>query len=236
MGAVANLRIAEIFTSIQGEGKWVGVPSTFVRISGCNLRCGWCDTPYASWSPEGPVMELDQVVAEVPRSIRHVVVTGGEPMVFDGVVELCARLKALGHVITVETAGTLFREVACDLISISPKLSNSAPDDPHWRERHEAIRLDLSPLTKLVERYSPDVQLKFVVNPEHDLEGQVGEIFAVRARVPEVESASILLMAEGIDEGTLSRRERLLVPICLAHGFRLTPRYHVTLFGNTRGT
>lgn len=72
-----TLRIAEIFTSVQGEGQWMGVPSVFVRISGCNLRCVWCDTPYASWSPEGPVREVFSIVEEVlATGTNHVVVTG----------------------------------------------------------------------------------------------------------------------------------------------------------------
>ena len=85
------LRISEIFTSVQGEGMWVGIPSTFIRVSGCNLRCVWCDTPYASWSPEGPTLNLNEILVEVKsRPARHVVVTGGEPMIFSAVAELSA--------------------------------------------------------------------------------------------------------------------------------------------------
>jgi 7-carboxy-7-deazaguanine synthase len=74
--------ISEIFYSVQGEGSLVGVPSVFVRTSGCNLRCGWCDTPYASWKPEGVEMSVEEILAEVAKHpTRYVVVTGGEPMV-----------------------------------------------------------------------------------------------------------------------------------------------------------
>src|ERR1022692_2538307 len=59
------LKIAELFYSIQGEGSLVGVPSVFIRTSGCNLRCAWCDTPYTSWRPEGAEMPLDQIVEQV---------------------------------------------------------------------------------------------------------------------------------------------------------------------------
>src|SRR5215469_9962101 len=76
------LKIAEIFYSLQGEGSLVGVPSVFVRTSGCNLRCVWCDTPYTSWHPEGEERTLPSIVAEVEQyPARHVVVTGGEPMI-----------------------------------------------------------------------------------------------------------------------------------------------------------
>src|ERR1700704_5838800 len=102
------MKVSEIFYSIQGEGMLTGVPSVFVRTSGCNLRCVWCDTPYTSWTPEGPEMAIEEIAKEVARypATAHVVITGGEPMLFPSVVELAARLKAAGHHITIETAGT----------------------------------------------------------------------------------------------------------------------------------
>ena len=100
--------ISEIFYSVQGEGELTGVPSVFIRTSGCNLRCRWCDTPYASWNPEGTEMSIDQILAEVEKHpAAHVVLTGGEPMVARGIHELAARLRAVGKHITIETAGTI---------------------------------------------------------------------------------------------------------------------------------
>lgn len=228
-----GLRIAEIFTSVQGEGIWAGTPSTFVRVSGCNLRCSWCDTPYASWNPEGEVLTVDAIVSEVlERGVEHVVLTGGEPMLFDPIVDLSERLRELGHTITVETAGTVYRETACDLMSISPKLANSTPDGD-WRERHERTRLDLAPLAQLLSSY--ECQLKFVVNPDKDL-SDLQEIDAILAKLPRIGPERILLMAEGTDSAILHARERLLVPIVLQRGWRLSPRLHIDLFGNTRGT
>lgn len=169
-----RLRIAEIFTSIQGEGIWAGVPSTFVRVSGCNLRCHWCDTPYASFQPEGPNLDLNEILGRVEQAgAAHVVLTGGEPMLFDPIEVLAANLKASGHTITIETAGTVFRNLPCDLMSISPKLANSTPTEaqaPGWPERHESTRLNREPLRKLVEAY--DCQLKFVVSPEIEKNGR----------------------------------------------------------------
>src|SRR3569833_1893609 len=113
------LKIAELFYSIQGEGSLVGVPSFFIRTTGCNLRCSWCDTPYTSWQPEGVEMSLDRMLEEVrAHPMRPGVVTGGEPMIAPDSVPLCERLREAGLHITVETAGTVFHPVACDLMSI----------------------------------------------------------------------------------------------------------------------
>jgi len=229
-----KLRIAETFVSVQGEGAWVGVPSVFIRVSGCNLRCVWCDTPYASWSPEGPTRFISDLVDEVARSgVRHVVLTGGEPMLFDPIETLASSLKANGHVITIETAGTVFRELPCDLMSISPKLANSTPHaDAAWSVRHETTRLNVPVLQRLIERYP--YQLKFVVNP--DKGDDLGEIEALLVQLSGVEPGRVLLMPEGTDGDTLHRRARLLVEPCVRRNWRLTPRMHVDLFGNTRGT
>ena len=234
MGNVEQLRIAEIFRSVQGEGIWTGIPSTFVRISGCNLRCRWCDTPYASWSPEGPIRSLDDIIAEVESmAVNHVVLTGGEPMLFDPIVALTQRLKELGHTITIETAGTIYRELACDLISISPKLSNSTPDkESGWAERHERDRWQPDVVKRLIQTYP--YQLKFVVNPETGTD--LAEIDQLLAMIGPVESHRILLMPEGTDSSTLHSRARLLVDEVIRRDWRLAHRLHIDLFGNTKGT
>src|SRR5688572_246977 len=112
------MKIAELFYSIQGEGKLTGVPSVFVRASGCNLRCTWCDTPYASWSPEGENLEIDAIVRQVRTyPSKHVVLTGGEPMIMPDIVQLCAALKPDYHV-TIETAATVYEPALLDLASL----------------------------------------------------------------------------------------------------------------------
>ena len=162
------MKIAEVFYSVQGEGKLVGVPSVFIRTSGCNLRCAWCDTPYTSWNPEGEQRDIESLVEQAAGfHARHVVVTGGEPMIAPGVVTLTQSLRARGMHVTVETAGTVFAPVACDLMSISPKLANSTPDDPRWAPIHERTRLQPDVLRKLIETYP--FQLKFVVASPDDL-------------------------------------------------------------------
>src|SRR5215217_4171713 len=138
--------ISEIFYSLQGEGELTGVPSVFVRTSGCNLRCAWCDTPYASWNPEGENRTVDQIIAEIDThvSARHVVLTGGEPMIAKEIVALASEIKKGGRHITIETAATVAPDgITCDLASLSPKRLNSAPDaieHAAWRKKHEASR------------------------------------------------------------------------------------------------
>ncbi|HXK06526.1 MAG TPA: 7-carboxy-7-deazaguanine synthase QueE [Verrucomicrobiae bacterium] len=223
------MRIAELFYSLQGEGALVGVPSVFIRTSGCNLRCAWCDTPYTSWQPEGTDLSLDQILDEVRgHPARHVVVTGGEPMIAPEIVALSGRLRAAGMHITIETAGTVFQPVACDLMSISPKLANSTPSDPGWSGRHERLRIQPDVLAELMSRY--EHQLKFVVARPEDLD-EVREIIttlqAARDRV--------ILMPEGTDHERLRERGLWLAEICKNEGFRFSPRLHVELWGNQRG-
>lgn len=217
------MKIAEIFYSLQGEGSLLGVPSVFIRTSGCNLRCRWCDTPYTSWNPEGVEMTLEAIVEQASGyGASYVVVTGGEPLIAAGIVELTRRLKDAGFHITIETAGTVYADVVCDLMSISPKLANSTPEGP-FRAQHERLRLNLEVLAKLM--MYPH-QLKFVVAAPEDLE----EI----RRYPG-EKKDVILMAEGTRAEVLRERAVWLAEICKSEGYRFSPRLHVDLWGDRRG-
>ena len=222
------MRISEIFHSIQGEGTLVGVPSVFVRTSGCNLRCTWCDTPYTSWQPEGEERSVSSIVDEVAAyGAKHVVITGGEPMIAPQIEELTERLAQ--H-ITIETAGTVDAHVRCDLMSISPKLANSTPrtrDNGRWADQHERLRYQPEILRRLIERYP--YQLKFVITEPGDLQ-------QVNAMLPEIGASRdrVVLMAEGLDAGILAERGRWLAEIAKQEGFRITPRMHIDLWGKNQ--
>jgi 7-carboxy-7-deazaguanine synthase len=223
------VKISEIFYSIQGEGGLVGVPSVFVRTSGCNLRCRWCDTPYTSWNPEGEEMTLDAILERVSGyPAHHAVVTGGEPMIAPAVVELTRRLRERGLHITIETAGTVWAGVDCDLMSISPKLANSTPEGP-FRAQHERLRIQPEVLSRLMATY--DYQLKFVV-------AEPGDLVEIRTLVDglRADPRKVILMPEGVDAEVLRERSAWLTEICKAEGFRYSPRLHVDLYGNKRGT
>ena len=228
------MRIAEIYLSIQGEGLLTGVESVFVRASGCNLRCWFCDTPFASWSPEGEDLSTGEIIDRVERfECEHVVLTGGEPMLFSELIPLANELRRLGMHITVETAGTLYLPVACDLMSISPKLSNSAPADrrsPRWRRRHEQTRHAPEVIRRLVRDY--EYQFKFVIDRPRDCR----EVETYLANLPEIERSRVLLMPQGTDCDDLARRAKWLKPYCEAAGVRYCARRQIEWFGLVRGT
>lgn len=222
------MKIAELFYSLQGEGSLVGVPSVFVRTSGCNLRCAWCDTPYTSWQPEGVELSLAQILDEArAHPARHVVVTGGEPMIAPEILPLTEQLRDAGFHITIETAGTVFKPVACDLMSISPKLANSTPEGP-FREQHDRLRIQPGVLVELTARY--DYQLKFMIEKPEDIEEARGLAESLGA-----DPARVILMPEGVDPAVLRERAKWLAEICKEEGYRFSPRLHVELWGSKRG-
>jgi 7-carboxy-7-deazaguanine synthase len=226
------LKISEIFYSIQGEGILVGVPSVFVRTSGCNLRCAWCDTPYTSWEPEGEDLAVEEILARVARFRAHyVVVTGGEPMIAPGIAPLTEALRQMRMHVTVETAGTVFAPVDCHLMSISPKLSNSTPferDGGRWAAQHDRARIRPDVLKRLMAAY--EYQLKFVIAAEDDIAEVKSLVLLLQANPQRV-----VLMPEGTDPEVLRERAAWLVELCKQEGYRFTPRLHVDLYGNRRG-
>jgi len=223
------MRIAEIFYSLQGEGSLVGMPSVFVRTSGCNLRCSWCDTPYTSWNPEGDELSIGEILQRAAAfpSARHVVLTGGEPMIAPGIAELSQAFRARAMHITIETAGTVWADVACDLMSISPKLANSTPEGV-FRAQHERLRRRPEIIRRLMDAH--DYQLKFVVAAEHDL-AELCALVTELGAPPE----KVILMPEGTSADVLRERSLRIAELSKQHGFRFTPRLHVDLWGHRRG-
>jgi len=247
--ATRPARVSETFVSLQGEGALAGTPSWFCRLSGCNLRCVWCDTPYASWEPEGTERTIEELAREARASgVRHAVLTGGEPMIFPQLAPLTEALAAASIHVTIETAGTVAPRVHFDLMSISPKLSNSTPtDDPRdpegrWAERHDRRRLNFAALQTLIDRArarravsgrgaGPSLQFKFVVTDPDDLV----EIDDILGALDGWRPGEIFLMPEGTAVPEPDR-VRWVVETCIERGWRYAHRLHIELFGNTRGT
>jgi 7-carboxy-7-deazaguanine synthase len=229
--------ISEIFHSLQGEGELTGVPSVFVRTSGCNLRCAWCDTPYASWDPEGENRSVEEIMAQIEShaTARHVVLTGGEPLIARDIRALAAEIRQSGRHITIETAATVAPDgIACDLASLSPKLLNSAPDAAEhatWRKKHEATRWQPEIVRQWVDRYP--YQFKFVVTRPEDVDELEHMLAALQREIPR---HKVLLMPEGITVAQIRARAGWLAELCKERGYRYATRLHLELYGNRRGT
>ncbi|WP_336328236.1 7-carboxy-7-deazaguanine synthase QueE [Halovenus sp. HT40] len=237
------LPINELFVSLQGEGKLAGVPSVFVRTSGCNLRCWFCDSYHTSWEPTGGWLTIDDILAEIDSfDAEHVVLTGGEPMIHDETVELLDELGDRGYHTTVETNGTIYHDAPIDLVSISPKLASSTPTadlDPkgegEWADRHEDRRIDLDTLATLVEEY--DHQLKFVVTGREDMSEIESLVDRLRERAAmEISDTDVLLMPEGTTREELAETRTAVAELAGEYGYRYTPRLHVDLWNDEPGT
>jgi 7-carboxy-7-deazaguanine synthase len=228
------VRISEIFYSIQGEGRLAGMPSVFIRISGCNLRCVWCDTPYTSWKPEGRNLSIAKILREMGKyPASYVVITGGEPLLVSEIEELTRELKKRGAHITIETAATIYKPVVCDLMSMSPKLANSTPwKRAHGRfgKMHDERRLNVPVIRQYLAHY--DCQLKFVVERKEDFV----EIAELLDQLAAVDPARVLIMPQGTREQDLRRKAKWIVELCKKYGYRFTPRLHIQLYGNRRAT
>ena len=227
------MRVAEIFQSKQGEGLWTGVASVFVRMIGCNLRCSFCDTTYASWqAEEGEDLSVEEIVGRVETcGSRHVILTGGEPMLYSELIPLTKSLARLDLKITIETAGTIDLPVVCDLMSISPKLSNSTPwgaSDSVVR-LHETNRKRPEVIRSLLGRYQS--QLKFVVDEPEDLL----EIEEYLKELGDVPPDRVFLMPMATDATTMRTKSEWIIPYATPRGYRYCPRMQLEWYDGRRG-
>jgi len=224
------LFISEVYESYQGEGPFAETPSLFIRTSGCNLRCSFCDTPYTSWNPEGEQVSLDELASSVKASrAPHVVLTGGEPMLAPQLTELSEICRAESKVITIETAGTVDRSVECDLMAISPKLRNYTPDHGSWSHRHDETRHQPAVIRSLFERY--DAILKFVIDRDLD----VDEVVAYLEEFPEVDAQDVWLMPQARTQQELADKSDWVRTAAENRGFQFSSRLHVAKYGDVRG-
>ncbi|MHC4388036.1 MAG: 7-carboxy-7-deazaguanine synthase QueE [Planctomycetota bacterium] len=225
------MRISEIFYSLQGEGFLAGTPSIFIRLAGCPLRCKWCDTKYAWDQTAGAHYNTERILQKIQQwTCEFVVITGGEPMMDSELPQLTQRLKTAGKHVTVETAGIAYMpDLACDLMSISPKLSNSTPADPALAAVHERSRLDVSVLRELVDNY--DYQLKFVVDSSDDL----AEIRQTIEEIGNVDLKKVMLMPQAVTRDDLLAKSPMVADLCKQTGFAFSQRLHILFWSNQRG-
>ena len=239
------MQVAEIFYSLQGEGKLTGVPSAFVRLAGCNLRCRYCDTPYARLAGDGRTLSVDQVVEQLfTYPSNYVVITGGEPLLSEELGELCSKLRAARRHITLETAATVDRLVPVDLASISPKLSNSTPADSHLAEQHNHQRLCIPTIRAYLQharKAGSEYQLKFVLEKPDEI-AEVRDVLDQLADSSEDNQinpicglADVFLMPQAVNRQQLARRSAWLAELCKQYGYRFCGRLQISLYGNQPG-
>ena len=240
--------IGELYSCLQGEGKYIGIPHILIRVSGCKLRCqfrdSFCDTPYASWPPEKGKFTLDDIVDfyEVNSQIKHTMITGGGPTSHPKLLkELCRIGKDYNHLVTIETEGSEFVQTNADCISLSPKLSNSTPIPGTYmpyidrevtekdRLKHEKWRCNYDAMEQLIYNHS-DYQLKPVISSEEDLT----ELDYIQDRL-DIPNEKVWLMPEGVTDDELTKRRRWLMEYATEHGYNFTDRLHIIVYGDKRG-
>ena len=223
--------INEIFYSLQGEGFLAGVPSVFVRLAGCPLQCWWCDTKYAWDQRAGEDYTVADIVEATQQwPCKFVVITGGEPMITSDLPELVRQLKITDKQITIETAGIAYiPDMPCDLMSISPKLSNSAVDNAKVSAANKDSRLDIVVLQELIDNY--DYQLKFVVDSQDDLP----EIRQTIEKIDNVNLEKVMLMPQAATRDELLTKSQIVAEMCKQTGFAFSQRLQVLLWNNQKG-
>ena len=235
------MKICEQFATLQGEGKYVGVPSFFIRTTGCNLRCAWknpdgsitrCDTPYSSWEPEhGGEVDVNAIIDLCDeRNINHIVITGGEPMLQPDIEEVAKAFIKKDFIVTIETNGTIYKDIPGAFFSISPKLKSSYSQVKGSREArmHENNNKHLLESLKALIHHKH--QLKFVVNTEDD----INEINMILQKIGD-DNSNVYLMPQGITEEQFKQKQKMMFDLCMEYGFNYTPRLHIDIFGNKRG-
>ena len=230
------MQVTEIFYSLQGEGKLTGLPCAFLRLAGCNLHCRYCDSRYAHSAQDAQTLALDNVAEQLlAYPTRHIVITGGEPLLADDLGELCKQLRTAGRHVTLETSATVNNIVEVDLASISPKLNNSTPRDPGLAQEHESKRLNIPAIQAYLDqaqRMRTQCQLKFVLDKPSDIE----EIKTMLAQLDKpCPPEDVLLMPQAVNRRQLARRSAWVAELCKEHGYRFCTRLHILLYGNQPG-
>lgn len=244
-----NQAIAEIYPCLQSEGSLTGIPHLLIRTTGCTLRCqfsdtDFCDSSYTSWSPEKGVFSLDDVVVMYKKypHIRHTMLTGGSPLMNEKLaIELVRIARSFGHHITIETEGSRFVATGCDLLSLSPKLSNSRPrvgaTQPNGKgvtqkhlDRHEKFRKSYDVMKQLIAN-AKDYQLKPVIS---DINRDMAEVKSIQVELG-IPNDKVYLMPAGGTEEELKDKRAPLMEYCWQNGYNYTDRIHITAYGDKRG-
>lgn len=210
------LVVSEIYKTIQGEGRLQGVPSVIIRSVGCNLHCRWCDSQISSVSEQLNVDQLYSKVDDLNLKSKYLVITGGEPLIQDDIVEISNFFHEKGYHITVETNATIYKAISCDLVSMSPKLPHSVNSIP-------TIRKDI--IHKFISNY--DYQLKFVVR---DRDEDFKIIRMIVDEVGDIPVSKVLIMPLANSRYELYLNQKSIVRKCIEYGFTYTNRLQLQIW------
>lgn len=238
------MQIVEQFFSLQGEGKYLGVPSLFVRTNFCNLRCAWrnkdgsitkCDTPYASWykTKTKNVTSGEIILNAIKHKVNHIVITGGEPLLQEDIVKIVNDLVKKNFIVTIETNGTRFipQLTTNVFLSISPKLKTSYAQKENtieWKI-HRTNNMYIDNLYKYINR-SKKFQVKFVYNNDSD----IIEIEKIRASTGLL-AKYVYLMPQGKTAKQVKANSKKVFEYCMKNKYNYSPRLHIDVWGSKRG-
>ncbi len=220
--------VNEIFYSIQGEGAFSGIPSIFIRFSGCNLRCSFCDTAHALDRRKGTHSTCDTILKKIDDyKARHVVITGGEPLLNESMEQFCQLLKKKGYYITIETNGTILPIETCDFWSVSPKFA-------HQQKRYK--KTDTILFENIVKHVNTIVkaknyQIKFVIKTPDEM----SYIRDFLKKIDPFPHERVILMPEGTNRNSQVEKLEWISELCKTFGYRLIPRLHTIIWNDKRG-
>lgn len=208
------MQVSEIFYTLQGEGTNIGNPSIFLRLSGCHLRCSWCDSKFTWKLNSGKKMTTKEIIKEIKKfPTKNLVITGGEPLLQQSaIIELLSELKE--YFVEMETSGSLKSHLDkyINQYNCSPKLSNS---------KNRKTEFEKLPIEK--------TYYKFVVDKKNDIK----EIKDFLKR-HDIKKEKVLLMPQGITKKDITDKSKWLAEICKKENLRFSPRLHINIWGNKR--
>ncbi len=225
-----KVEIYEIFKTIQGEGRLQGVPSVILRLAECNLNCKWCDTKHFFQANKGYEISFEELLKQLSDlACNSVVITGGEPYFNNKIEQLVDFLKENGFHITIETNSTIKKSVICDLVSMSPKLSNSIPTDLNEEEtkKYNDVRLNIEAIDHYIQNYN--YQIKFVVSDKSDLE----EVKDILSKLKEYDPVNVFIMPLATTRAELYECQKGIVKMCIDNNLRYANRLQLQIWDDS---
>jgi len=206
-----------------------GTVSVIVRLWGCNLKCKWCDERSNLKIDKSHVFSVNKIVEHIKAyDCDHVVITGGEPMIQEGIISLTKKLKETNSHVTVETNATVRKDVFCDLISMSPKLSSSVPSDINNRKAYDKRRINIKVINYYIKNYN--YQMKFVVGKESDF----NEIDEILSKISNYDRTKILIMPLAASRRQLFSSQKNIARMCIEKNYRYANRLQLQIWGQNK--